>query len=73
MNNDNQLYLHHIFDAIKNIESFTKNVTDEKFSKNKLLQDGVIRNLEIIGEATKRLDASFRKKHHNIEWKRSLV
>ncbi len=33
-----------------------------------LIQDAVIRNLEIIGEATKALSLAFREKHSNIPW-----
>jgi uncharacterized protein with HEPN domain len=37
---------------------------------NNLIQDAVIRNLEIIGEATKKLDDDFRTKYSAIEWKK---
>ncbi len=33
------------------------------------MQDGVIRQLEIIGEATKQISSGTRKKHQNIPWK----
>ncbi|MCS6846893.1 MAG: DUF86 domain-containing protein [Anaerolineae bacterium] len=32
-------------------------------------QDAVIRNLEIIGEATKHLSKEFRERHPDIPWK----
>ncbi|MBI5226960.1 DUF86 domain-containing protein [Candidatus Micrarchaeota archaeon] len=41
----------------------------ENLSSNKLLQDGVVRQLEIIGEATKNISKEFRSKHTNIPWK----
>lgn len=37
---------------------------------NTLIQNAVIRNLEIIGEATKQLDHDFRSKYSEIEWKK---
>ncbi len=70
MKNGYHAYLLHILDAIKNIEKFTKGCSKEKFMKAKIIQDSVIRNLEIIGEAAKHVPASVRKKYDSIEWKR---
>jgi uncharacterized protein with HEPN domain len=49
------VYLKHIRDAISRVEEYTKDVSYDDFIKNNRIQDGVIRQLEIIGEATKRL------------------
>lgn len=70
MKNGYQVYLLHILDAIRNIEEFTKGCSKEKFLKAKIIQDSVIRNLEIIGEAAKHVPASVRRKYASIEWKR---
>jgi uncharacterized protein with HEPN domain len=37
--------------------------------KNYLVQDGVIRQIEIIGEATKRLSKETKENHSDIPWK----
>src|SRR3990167_7677965 len=63
-------YLEHMMDAVKDIESFTKGLTKSKFLKNKLRQSAVIRQLEIIGEASKNLPANFREERREIEWKK---
>jgi len=63
-------YLKHIHDCINKIKEYTQGVNQNDFLKNSLLQDEVIRNLEIIGEATKRLDQQFRFKYPRIEWKK---
>ena len=63
-------YIEHIKDAIKDIESFTKNLSKEKFLNSKLRQNAVIRQLEVIGEATKNVPESFRKKYDKIEWRK---
>lgn len=39
------------------------------FDKNKLVQDGVIRQITIIGEATKLLSNELRDKHSQIPWR----
>ena len=64
------VYLKHFLDCIIKIKEYTQGVDQDDFLKNSLLQDGVIRNLE-IGEATKRLDQQFRIKHPKIEWKKN--
>lgn len=55
MERDDLVYLHHILDAISRIEEYVQGVDEEVFYQQHLVQDGVIRQLEIIGEATKRL------------------
>jgi len=52
---DDSLYLSHILDAIGRIESYLSDIDQEMFRDNALVQDGVIRQLEVIGEAVKRL------------------
>jgi uncharacterized protein with HEPN domain len=55
MERDDSVYLQHILDATSRIEEYLQGVTEETFYQQYLVQDGVIRQLEIIGEATKRL------------------
>lgn len=64
------IYLNHILDCINKIQVYTKGMNQGEFLNNSLIQDGVIRNLEIIGEATRQLDQSFRLRYPQIEWKK---
>jgi len=48
-------YLDHILEAIDRIERYTAGMTGEDFVQNQLVQDAVIRNFEIIGEASRNL------------------
>jgi len=66
---DDELYLKHIRDSISKIEEYTKGIDREKFLENSLIQDGVVRQLEIIGEATKKLSQEFRSKYPQSPWK----
>ena len=50
-----KLYLDDILEATKRIEKYTKGMTLEKLKKDTLTLDGVVRNLEIIGEAAKNI------------------
>ncbi len=58
-----------ILEAIARIRKYTRGLTYEAFLKNTLVQDAVVRNLEIVGEAAKGLSADFRKRHAKIAWK----
>jgi len=66
---DIDLFLEDILQNIRDIESFSKGLTREKFLKDKLKQNAIIRSLEVIGEAVKNLPESFREKHPEIPWK----
>jgi uncharacterized protein with HEPN domain len=57
-------------DSINYIENFTKGAGKKDFLKNKLVQDAVIRNLEIIGEAAKRVPNVIRVQCPEVEWKK---
>lgn len=65
---DNLVYIDDILGAIKKIKSYVKGIDKEVFLKNEMMMDAVVRNLEIIGEASSRLTASFRNEHSDIEW-----
>ncbi|WP_158735810.1 DUF86 domain-containing protein [Alteribacillus sp. YIM 98480] len=65
---DDKLYLTHILECITNIETYLPN-GEEDFFRSKLIQDAVIRNLEIIGEATKRVSKDFREQHSHVPWR----
>lgn len=46
-----------------------KNLTFEEFSKKMVVIDAVVRNFEIIGEATKHIPADIKKDHPLVKWK----
>ena len=69
MTKDYSLYLRHILEAIASIEEYTKDLDWDGFRSSKLVQDAVIRNLEIVGEATKKLPDEFRLRYPQIPWK----
>lgn len=64
------IYLNHILECITIIQTYTDGMDKDSFLDNSLVQDGVIRNLEIIGESTKQLNQAFRAKYPQIEWKK---
>ncbi len=50
-------YLAHIIEAIERISEYTDGMEAQSFLDNTLVQDAVIRNLEIIGEASHRIES----------------
>ena len=64
-----KIYCKHILDAIEEIESFTKGMTFKDFEKDKKTQRAVTRDLEIIGEAAKRLSKEQTDKYEQIPWR----
>ena len=65
-----KVYLEDIVRSIQAIQSYTKGMTYSGFSKKRIVVDAVVRNLEIIGEAVKRLPLDLRKKYPEVEWKK---
>ena len=65
---DDTVYVSHIRDAIARIESYLEGVSEETFLATPLLQDGAIRQIQIIGEAAKRLSLHFRRETAAIPW-----
>jgi uncharacterized protein with HEPN domain len=68
MKRDPTFYLRHILDAIARTEAYLQGVDEIAFEQNTLIQDGVIRQIEIIGEAAKQLAQELRSKYSHIPW-----
>ncbi len=64
------LLLEDILRSCEKIQEYTQNLSFEQFEENELIIDAVIRNFEIIGEATNRLPDEFRIAHTQIDWHR---
>jgi uncharacterized protein with HEPN domain len=64
-----RVYLHHMLDAVQRIECYVA-VGYDSFMSATHWQDAVIRQLEILGEATKRLSDELRADHDEVAWRR---
>ena len=69
MRND-RTYLAHMRDAIETIDEYLKGVTYEQFTSSKMIIDAVVRELEIIGEASNNLSPQFKQGNPKIQWRR---
>ena len=70
MKKKSEVFLKHILECIENIEEYKEGLSKEKFLRKVIIQDAIVRRLEIIGEAVKNLPKEFRNKHREIEWKK---
>lgn len=68
MRHDQIVYLKHILDAAAKITEYLQGVSEDVFQDKSLIQDGVIRQLEIVGEAVRHLSPEFRKRYPDIPW-----
>jgi len=65
---DDKIYIEHILQSIEKIESYIKGKDYNLFSENYMTQDAVVRQLEIIGEATKRISEDLRNINPQVPW-----
>lgn len=70
MEKSDLVYLKHIIDAIDRISEYLEEKDFDEFKETNLLKAGVIREIEIIGEASKKISENLKEKYKNIPWKR---
>ncbi len=65
------VYLKHIFDSIQNIEEYTSGMNREGFfsDSSKMVRSAVIREFEIIGEATGKLSKELKADYPDVPWR----
>lgn len=68
MNDRDELRLRHALEAADRIATYLSGVDRDSFRANRMLQDALIRNLEIVGEACVNLTPEFRDAHPEVPW-----
>lgn len=71
MPRDYRVYLDDILESIKAIEEFVGVQSFTEFSNDRRTFDAVVRNLEIIGEAIKKIPETIRSKNPGVPWKKN--
>ena len=65
---DDAVYLRHLLECIAKIEEYTKAGRSE-FMASTLIQDGVIRNLQTLGQSAVKLSDGLKSAHPEVDWK----
>lgn len=68
-NRSDKEFLYDIQEAVRRIKAYTHEMMYEEFLTDTRTQDAVIRNLKIIGEATKKLSVELRNRYPGVPWK----
>lgn len=63
-------YLQDIIDSINDIEDFIRGMGFEDFKRDRKTINAVVRSIEIIGEATKKIPKALKDKHREVPWKK---
>lgn len=62
------LYLYDILECCDTIASYIVDVSEIEFQNNKMMQDALVRNIEVIGEASKNLSKELRNNNPEVSW-----
>lgn len=65
---DNFNYLNHILTSISRIQEYTRDKEFSDMVSNHMILDAVIRQIEIIGEATGKISNDFKVKYNDVPW-----
>ena len=63
-------FLDDIQDATENIWNYTRGISRKEFLSHKMIQDAVVRNFEVIGEAVKNLPDDLKARYPDVEWRK---
>lgn len=69
MSKNDLVYLDHILDSIQKVQRYLDDVSYADFLKDEEKQDAVIRKIEILGEATKKISKALREKYAYLPWR----
>ncbi|MFH1504219.1 MAG: DUF86 domain-containing protein [Candidatus Omnitrophota bacterium] len=70
MKRNYKIFIEDILVAMNKIEEYIKELSYEDFAEKEMVEDAVIRKIEIIGEAAKNVPENIKAKYKNIPWKK---
>lgn len=72
MNKDDVVHLRHMLDAIEQMERYTRGMSESEFTSRPMVQDAVARQVDIVGEAAKRVSIEFQELHPKLPWEKTI-
>lgn len=70
MKKDPRIFIEHILESISSIEEYTEGKTKGDFLRSRMIQDAVIRRIEVMGEAVKNIPDEIKDKYADVPWRR---
>lgn len=70
MQREPKVFLEDIYTAADKIEKYTNGLTYDEFVDDDLVTDAVVKNILVIGEATKNIPEEIRQENPHIEWRK---
>ena len=65
-----EVYLRDILNSINKVQNYSANMSYKEFKEKEMVQDAILRNLEIIGEAVKNIPSDIREEYPDLEWRK---
>jgi uncharacterized protein with HEPN domain len=68
MNKDDSIHLQHIVEAIEQINRYTRGMSESEFFSRTMVQDAVLRQIQVIAEAASCISIEFQSEHPKLQW-----
>lgn len=72
MSQDDMAYLRHIQNAITQIEQYTRGMSESEFQSRPMVQDAVVRQIQVVDDATRNISPEFQGLHPKLPWAKTL-
>jgi uncharacterized protein with HEPN domain len=72
MNKDDIVHLRYMFDAIEQLERYTRGMSESEFASRPMVQDAVARQIQIVCEAAKNISSEFQDLHPKLPWAKTI-
>jgi uncharacterized protein with HEPN domain len=72
MKQDDTAYLLHITNAINQIEHYTRGMSESEFLSRPMVQDAVMRQIEVVAQAAQNISAEFQSLHPKLPWAKTI-
>jgi uncharacterized protein with HEPN domain len=72
MNKDEAVYLRHMLNAIEQLERYTRGMSESEFTSRPMVQDAVVRQIDVVSKAAKCVSAEFQSLHPKLPWVKTM-